>query len=127
MLFPILFFILLGCCTSWTVIQLFVLAKVGRLERGAVQHHHTHTGVIPRIGGLGIISGFAVVYLLCFFLRDASDNHSLMHYAVFGGAVATFLLGLWDDFWPLGARVKLLSQVIIALGGASVWPVDRHG
>jgi UDP-GlcNAc:undecaprenyl-phosphate GlcNAc-1-phosphate transferase len=115
MLFPILFFILLGCCTSWTVIQLFVLAKVGRLERGAVQHHHTHTGVIPRIGGLGIISGFAVVYLLCFFLRDASDNHSLMHYAVFGGAVATFLLGLWDDFWPLGARVKLLSQVIIAL------------
>jgi UDP-GlcNAc:undecaprenyl-phosphate GlcNAc-1-phosphate transferase len=115
MLFPILFFILLGCCTSWTVIQLFVLAKVGRPEQDVVQHHHTHTGIIPRIGGLGIISGFAAVYLLCFFLRDASDNHSLIHYAVFGGAVATFMLGLWDDFWPLGARVKLLSQVIIAL------------
>lgn len=79
------------------------------------QHHHTHTGIVPRIGGIGIVAGFTVTYLLCFFLLDSQDNHSLTHYGLFSGAASAFLLGLIDDFRPLGAKVKLLAQIIIAM------------
>ena len=111
----ILFFFLLGCASSWLVIQVLLSCGVGQSGEAAPQHHHTHTGIIPRIGGVGIISGFGLTYLLCFLLLDEGDNQSLMHYAVFGGAAGAFLMGFVDDFKPLGAKVKLLAQVIIAL------------
>ena len=115
MLFPSLFFLLLGCLTSWLVIHLCVLSGMGQGGDADPQHHHTHTGVIPRVGGLGIMMGFALTYLLCFIYLDARDNKSLIHYGIFVGAAASFLLGFIDDFRPLGAKVKLLSQIIIGV------------
>jgi UDP-GlcNAc:undecaprenyl-phosphate GlcNAc-1-phosphate transferase len=115
MLVPALFFLLLGCFCSWLVVHLVLMAGLGRSRGGEIQHHHTHTGIIPRFGGLGIISGFSATYLLCFFLFDEMDNRSLVHYAVFAGGVGAFLLGFIDDIHPLGARIKLLAQIIIAL------------
>jgi len=53
--------------------------------------------------------------LLCFIYLDARDNKSLIHYGIFVGAAASFLLGFIDDFHPLGAKVKLLSQIIIGV------------
>lgn len=115
MLFSALFFLLLGCLTSWLVIHLCLVSGLGQGGSADPQHHHTHTGVIPRIGGIGIIMGLAATYLLCFLLLDGSDGKSLIHYGVFIGAAAAFMLGLLDDFHPLGAKVKLLAQVIIAM------------
>ena len=115
MLFPSLFFLLLGCLTSWLVIHLCVLSGMGQGGDAGPQHHHTHTGVIPRVGGLGIMMGFAITYLLCFIYLDARDNKSLIHYGIFVGAAASFLLGFIDDFHPLGAKVKLLAQIIIGV------------
>ena len=115
MLFPLLFFLLLGCLTSWLVIHLCLLSGMGQGGSGDPQHHHTHSGVIPRIGGLGIVMGFALTYLLCFIYLDDQDNKSLIHYGVFVGAAASFLLGFIDDFNPLGAKVKLLAQIIIGV------------
>jgi UDP-GlcNAc:undecaprenyl-phosphate GlcNAc-1-phosphate transferase len=59
--------------------------------------------------------GFAITYLLCFIYLDARDNKSLIHYGIFVGAAASFLLGFIDDFHPLGAKVKLLAQIIIGV------------
>ncbi|MGB0409882.1 MAG: MraY family glycosyltransferase [Opitutales bacterium] len=115
MLFPVLFFLLLGCLTSWLVIYLGLSVGLRQGAVGARQFHHTHTGVVPRIGGVGIIAGLTATYLLCFFLLDAQDNRSLAHYGVFAGAAAAFMLGFVDDLYPLGAKVKLLAQIIIAL------------
>jgi UDP-GlcNAc:undecaprenyl-phosphate GlcNAc-1-phosphate transferase len=115
MLFPSLFFLLLGCLTSWLVIYLCVLSGMGQGGDAGPQHHHTHTGVIPRVGGLGIMMGFSITYLLCFIYLDDRDNKSLIHYGIFVGAAASFLLGFIDDFHPLGAKVKLLSQIIIGV------------
>lgn len=115
MFFTALFFLLLGCSVSWLTIHLGLQAEVGKARGGQPQHHHTHAGFIPRIGGLGIVAGFALTYLLCFFYLDKRDNQSLIHYSVFAGGVAAFLLGFVDDIRPLGARVKLLAQIIIAL------------
>jgi UDP-GlcNAc:undecaprenyl-phosphate/decaprenyl-phosphate GlcNAc-1-phosphate transferase len=114
--FPTLFYLLLGSFVSWLVIQLSLDGDLGTSGRRAgPQHHHTHVGIIPRIGGLGIAAGFASTYLLCFFFLDEQDNQSLMHYAIFSGGALAFLLGFVDDLHPLGAKVKLLSQIIIAL------------
>ena len=115
MLFPLLFFLLLGCLTSWLVIHLCLLSGMGQGGDGDPQHHHTHTGVIPRLGGLGIVMGFALTYLLCFIYLDDQDNKSLIHYGIFVGAAASFFLGFIDDFHPLGARVKFLAQIIIGV------------
>lgn len=115
MFFTVLFFLLLGCFASWLSIYAALRAGLGASRSQQIQHHHTHTGIVPRIGGLGIIVGFAATYLLCFFFLDERDNQSLIHYSVFAGAVAAFLLGFVDDIRPLGAKVKLLAQIIIAL------------
>lgn len=115
MFFTVLFFLLLGCFASWLSIYASARAGLGASHKQPIQHHHTHTGVIPRIGGLGVITGFTATYLLCFFFLDEQDNQTLIHYSVFAGGVAAFLLGFIDDIRPLGARVKLLAQIIIAL------------
>jgi len=114
MLLPTLF-LALGFFASWLTIDLALRAGLGTSRGSLLQHHHTHSGVIPRIGGLGIVLGLAAAYLFCFFYLDERDNQSLIHYAVFGGGVAAFLLGFIDDIRPLGAKVKLLAQIIIAL------------
>lgn len=115
MLFPLLFFILLGCFASWLVIHCLLAVGFGQGGDADPQHHHTHVGVIPRIGGVGIAAGFGLTYLLCFFQLNAADNQTLMHFAVVGGAVGAFLLGFIDDFRPLGAKLKLLAQILIAV------------
>jgi len=115
MLLLALFFLLLGCLASWLTIYLSLAAGLGQGGSRDLQHHHTHTGVIPRIGGLGMVVGFSLTYVLCFFYLDPSDNRSLIHFAIFAGAGAAFFLGFIDDFYPLGAKVKLIVQIIIAV------------
>lgn len=115
MLFPILFFLLLGCFSSWIVIHGLLAIGFAQGNTAQPQHHHTHTGVIPRIGGVGIVTGFAASYLLTYFYLDFKDNQSLIHYMVFLGAALAFLMGFVDDMRPLGAKLKLLVQIAIGL------------
>lgn len=115
MWFVALFFLLLGCLTSWLVIYVATCVGLGCSRQELVQHHHTHSGVIPRIGGLGMVVGFTFSYLCCFYFFDQRDNRSLIHYSVFAGGVTAFLLGFIDDIRPLGARTKLMAQIIIAM------------
>ena len=97
------------------MINCLLQTGLGKSSDSDPQFHHTHSGVIPRIGGVGIITGFALTYLLCFLLLDEFSDRQLVYYAVFGGGFAAFLLGFVDDFLPLGAKVKLLAQIIIAV------------
>ena len=115
MLFPLLFFILLGCFTAWIVIHFLLALGFTQGNAAQPQHHHTHTGVIPRIGGVGIVAAFGLSYLLCFISLDDKDNKTLVHYAVFVGGAGAFLLGFIDDLRPLGAKLKLLGQIGLGL------------
>jgi dTDP-glucose 4,6-dehydratase len=108
-------FLLLGCFIFWLVIFLLLQIGFGQGNRAQPQHHHTHTGVIPRMGGVGIVAGFVAGYLICFFLLDERDNKSLQHYGVFAGAISAFPLGFIDDLLPLGAKLKLLVQIGIGV------------
>jgi UDP-GlcNAc:undecaprenyl-phosphate GlcNAc-1-phosphate transferase len=99
---------------SWLAIYCFLKLNLGR-SNTSPQHHHTHTGAIPRVGGVGIAIGVLVIYLIGLLQLNAEDSKTLVHFAVFGGATASFFLGLFDDFHPLGARLKLLIQILIAV------------
>ena len=94
-----------------------LLLALGVAQGGSVQpqHHHTHTGVIPRIGGVGVVFGFALTFLLAFLFLDAQRDQFLVYSTVFVGAGLAFLMGLVDDFHPLGARLKLLLQIGIGV------------
>ena len=59
---------------SWIVIHGLLALGFMQGNTAQPQHHHMHTGVIPRIGGIGLVAGFGLTYLLCFLLLDDKDN-----------------------------------------------------
>lgn len=74
----------------------------------------SHRRTTPRSGGFAIIGGFAVATALYgAFLAsvDAGGDYA----ALVAGALAAFGFGALDDRRRLGARVKLLAQVVIAV------------
>jgi UDP-GlcNAc:undecaprenyl-phosphate GlcNAc-1-phosphate transferase len=115
MVLSFVFFVLLGCLVSWLVTHLLLGARFANGNGRGAQHHHTHSGVIPRIGGVGIVTAFSLIYLLCFIFLDDRDNTSLINYAVAAGAVGAFFLGFLDDFRPLSAKTKFAAQILLAL------------
>ena len=102
-----------------TVLLLVPLALARAPLRNLLQRgpdlHHTHQKPIPRLGGLIIIIAFIIVedfIAVCFPEKCAQ----LQGYTVLLlSSLAMFGLGFWDDITPLGAKRKLLAQVVIAL------------
>jgi len=115
MFLPILFFLILGMLFSWGAILALRAKGIGMRAGGEGQYHHTHSGVVPRIGGIGLIVGLAATYAISFWIYDPADNETIRHFGIFFGAVCAFAVGWIDDFKPLGAKVKLLAQIVIGL------------
>ena len=76
--------------------------------------HHTHTESVSRLGGAAIAAAFVVVVLVAAALSSFDLAKRLPMIGVIAGSLAVFAVGLRDDFNPLGAKVKLLAQVVIA-------------
>jgi UDP-GlcNAc:undecaprenyl-phosphate/decaprenyl-phosphate GlcNAc-1-phosphate transferase len=89
------------------------------LRRGWVadpSSHHTHCGLIPRIGGIAIFTSFVTVTCTLVLASSASGidiglNSRTIFYILLPGALI-FLLGLYDDIYSANPRVKILFQVI---------------
>ena len=121
-------FFALGCFASWLVTFVCRQLRIGQSDDSEPQYHHTNTEVIPRIGGIGIIVGFTSVYLLSFLFLNEGDDRTLIHVGIFLGACAAFVLGIIDDFRPLGAKFKLLIQLLIGYGAyLSGLTIDQIG
>ena len=76
--------------------------------------HHTNAAPVPRLGGLVLVIAFLateVLVALCWpqLLKD-TPGHTIALLA----PLAIFVLGFWDDLKPLGARRKLVGQVLVA-------------
>jgi len=67
-----------------------------------------HTKPMPRLGGLGIYSGFLLGYMM-FGEQTATMNSILI------GSFVLLVTGIIDDIKPLKASVKLVGQVMAAL------------
>lgn len=106
----------------------------------------THAGAVPLGGGIAVLLGTcAPVFgagLLCYLwayaphlvpvappaalgtdVGIAAARFSLLLTVLVGG-LAYAVLGLWDDLMDLGARQKLIGQIIIAAVVASAMPED---
>ncbi len=108
---------LLGLMTTWLLIPVIRRrAAVSAPANQARTFHHTHTAPVPRLGGIALAVAFALVaaVALAWFPPDVAQMRTQL--VVIFSSLAMFLLGLWDDFRPLGARKKLLGQILISIG-----------
>ncbi|MEM1157073.1 MAG: MraY family glycosyltransferase [Verrucomicrobiota bacterium] len=76
------------------------------------KHRKKHTRPMLRLGGIPVFGAYAVVMgAVPWYLDRAFYDWA----AILGTSLLMFLLGLADDFKPIGARKKLLGQVLIGL------------
>lgn len=107
-------FIGVGFLISWLTIPL-ILKKCGTLadSHKSRKFHHTHKIPVPRFGGLALVIAFVVMAGLALYLFPNPDRTSVRLTILFT-SLAMFGLGFADDLRPLGARKKLVGQILIA-------------
>ncbi len=80
--------------------------------------HHGDGAAVPRLGGLALAAAFVVVSVFAGIVSPAQRSSLLLHPVILLSCLAMFAIGFIDDLKPLGARKKLLGQILIAL---AVW------
>jgi UDP-GlcNAc:undecaprenyl-phosphate GlcNAc-1-phosphate transferase len=76
--------------------------------------HQTHSGDVPRVGGVGIALAFYVgATALVGFSPEVATLRNYVTLVL--GPLLMFGVGYWDDLKALGARIKLLLQVFVAV------------
>ncbi len=115
---PIVIIIATGALTSWGLVGLIL--RYCRENRDAVragEFHHEATGeAVPRFGGIALAGTFIISGILCGIFQGWTlllQKESVM---VLASSLAMFAVGFCDDLKPLGARKKLLLQIIVATG-----------
>ena len=67
-----------------------------------------HKKPMPRLGGLGIFSGFLIGYMLF-------GNHTYLMNSILIGSFVLLIVGMIDDINSIKARYKLLGQIVASL------------
>src|SRR5438874_7109933 len=113
---PVVECVLLGLGIVLVGIPLILKAcESGRLGSRTADLHHTQKVAVPRLGGLALAAAFVGIELfIILFYGDHRDRVTGRNIAVIS-PLLMFGLGFWDDLRPLGAKRKLLGQVLIAL------------
>ena len=75
----------------------------------------THTGAVPRIGGLGLLAGFLLTAVGLYVTISYKGDHWLPLLGILGGTVFVALIGLADDRYEFPAWPQFAAQI-----GASV-------
>lgn len=88
-------------------------AAQGKFFKRAADFHHDGQTPVPRLGGLALAVAFILVQLVVAAQQDATESLTDRLVVLFS-SLAMFGLGFWDDLKPLGARKKLLGQILIA-------------
>lgn len=111
--------ILIGLQGAATVLLLIPLIRNWtmrhRIGRYAREIHQTHRAPISRLGGLALAAAFLVAAITTSFFSPADAEKTRLRFVVVAGALTMFGLGFWDDIKALGARRKLLAQILISL------------
>jgi UDP-GlcNAc:undecaprenyl-phosphate GlcNAc-1-phosphate transferase len=83
-------------------------------SRGPQFHHAPESKGIPRLGGVCLVAAFLASVGLGLWLHDFRPLASRDFWIVVGSSLAIFLVGIVDDLKPLGAKRKLIAQILIA-------------
>ena len=90
----------------------FVLARIAPIVAQRRELHQIHKAAVPRLGGIALAIGFVLVCAATFAVDSMHSGHPRLVLAL--TSLAMFGLGLWDDISPLGAKKKLVGQILIA-------------
>jgi UDP-GlcNAc:undecaprenyl-phosphate GlcNAc-1-phosphate transferase len=93
---------------------LLKLSARGYLGHRVPDLHHSPGTLVPRLGGLALAAAFTVIQLLTWNDQSRTGISALARAVLALSSLAMFGLGFWDDLSPLGARKKLLVQILIA-------------
>jgi UDP-GlcNAc:undecaprenyl-phosphate GlcNAc-1-phosphate transferase len=94
------------------------LSRRFRLFDRNLSSRKIHTAPIPRLGGIAICLGFYAPLIGLLFhnnmvaQRVYEEPHKI--WALLGGGLVIFALGLYDDMRGAGARLKFTVQVLVA-------------
>lgn len=102
-------FIIIITCFLFCFIVTFYIKKIAK-HIGAMDipnKRKVHQTPMPRLGGLGIFLTFLFGYML-FGVQSTQMNSILI------GAFIIIIVGVIDDISPIGAKTKLLGQIIAA-------------
>jgi UDP-GlcNAc:undecaprenyl-phosphate/decaprenyl-phosphate GlcNAc-1-phosphate transferase len=106
----------LGFAITWLFLRWLCMSRPWRrLNRAAAQLHHASRSRVVRFGGLGLAVTFAVTSFLVWMNMTVLEGPDLFNPALVVGALGMFMVGFADDLKPLGAKRKLLGQILVAL------------
>lgn len=86
--------------------------KLGAVDRGTGRR--VHSGVIPRLGGVGIFFAFLIPFGFSLTRGEWDEFHTKM-VGVLTGSAIIFLTGVYDDIKGARIRYKLLIEVLAAV------------
>ena len=75
--------------------------------------HQTHKRSVPRFGGIALVTAFVLATIASFAVDEPHPGRQRIVLGV--TSLLMFALGFRDDLSPLGAKKKLLGQVLVAL------------
>lgn len=114
----------LSACVGWlTIPRIVVISKKKKLF-DALSDRKSHTGAIPRLGGVSFLPSFMFAFSLTVGMRyfyglDISPLFEIVAFKEFmflmAGATVLFFVGLADDLSELSYRNKLLAQFIASV------------
>jgi len=110
----------LGCALVGAGVVALLIPLILRVTRHSGigrsrDFHHTHAVPVPRLGGLALAVAFIAVELFVVWILPQQRPTIPGRLWVILSSLAMFAVGFWDDLQALGARRKLLLQVLIAL------------
>lgn len=94
-------------CFALTPVVKVIATKIGAVDVPK-DNRRMHDHPIPRLGGLAIFLGFMVSVLIMVPLTEQVRGMLI-------GAVIIVVLGIFDDIYALGPKLKFVVQVIAAL------------
>ena len=106
---------LIGMTIVFLTVPLILRAALATnlFQRGQ-ELHHTHKRPVPRLGGLALAAAFVGIETFIALIYPEHRARTPGRMVLLISSLAMFALGFWDDLKPLGAKRKLLGQVLIA-------------
>jgi len=110
-------------------------AKRMSIKLGAIDYpkkRGLHKEPIPRMGGLAIVLGFVLTMIILSPFKE--EIRTLQFVGFIAGALVIVILGMIDDIYNLGAKLKFAVQIaaalIVVLTGTTIdlvtWPVPAY-
>ena len=129
---------LLSAAAGWLTIPRIVMISKKKKLFDELSARKSHTGAVPRLGGVSFLPAFLFSFSLAVGLRymlglDVAAPHEMAIPLEFmflvSGATVLFCVGLADDLAGVGYRIKFLAQLLSAalLLCSGVWIDNLDG